>query len=108
MPYYHFSETGYAYNAVDDVQRQLEDYDGDNVWGEVILELDGYDEGTTRIVDRGQTGNAFVASDVVYQWRPDLLDGVWHASCYSPEEWAMTNKDTRRMARYGVDGRGDS
>lgn len=79
-PHWYFSDTGYAHNWTDSVQDALSAYRGDDVWSDVILDLDEYDEAATALVDIGQTGNAFVAGGVEYRWRPDLLsDGIWRA-----------------------------
>ena len=43
----------------------LDTYAGDNIWQDVILRLDGYDETATDAIDDGQ-GRDFVAGGVHY------------------------------------------
>lgn len=52
---------------------ELNDYDGDNVWGEVILRMDGYDEAATEAAYQALVRNPFGADVVViggttYHW----------------------------------------
>ncbi len=57
----------------DDITNQLNDYDGPNIWEDVIYHLPGFDGAATDAVNRGDSDD-FVAGGVHYwhdgqQWR---------------------------------------
>jgi hypothetical protein len=68
-------DAGSTGEVVDAVQWALADYDGDNLWRDVIMRLPGYDEASTALLAPIAAGTVFVAAGIGYQWRPEL--GTW-------------------------------
>lgn len=71
----------YRHNAILEDSRtktlaQLEDYDGDNIWEDVIYGL-GYDEATTNRVDPSSRGDRFFTPDGLYY---QYMLGAWHVT----------------------------
>jgi hypothetical protein len=64
-------------DAMDSVQQALADYDGDNVWDDVILRLDGFNRAATALLKPVCAGPVFVVGGIGYQWCPDL--GHWQS-----------------------------
>lgn len=57
-----------------------EDY-ASNIWQDVILTLDGYDQDATEALDRSDSSDAFVADGEVFRW-----DGSRHIGA----QWTWT------------------
>ena len=53
----------------------LNDYVGGDIWGDVILQLPGYDEAATKELDPGYRSDVVIIDGVTYRW--DQRDLVW-------------------------------
>lgn len=62
--------------ATQQVLARLNSYAGDNIWEDVILRIDGYDEAATAELDPHSYSDRFVAGGVEYRYRRDTLGWV--------------------------------
>ena len=65
------------------VQQALADYRGDDVWADVILRLEGYDEAATALLEPVCEVPIFVCAGTAYQWCAEL--GVGRRSTRRPK-----------------------
>jgi len=56
----------------------LNNYRGDDVWQDVILDLPGYDADATEAIDPYADSDRFVADGVVYQY--DAASRAWYVA----------------------------
>lgn len=61
----------------DTVIDQLVNYDGNNIWKDVILKLSGYNESATFAVAGGRGCGMFVASNVIYEYDTGINNHGW-------------------------------
>lgn len=61
----------------DTVIDQLVNYDGNDIWRDVILKLDGYNDGATFAIAGGQGRGKFVASNVIYEYDSGFNNHGW-------------------------------
>lgn len=86
------------------ITEQLNTYSGDNVWQDVILKLDGYDETATDQIDTGDN-TRFVADGVEYTY--DQQEKLWRAADeYDAEGYDQYGYDRRGYSRAGYNRMG--
>lgn len=83
--------------STEEVLNRLNDYTGDNIWQDVILQdgIIAFDEEATAAIDPSHASDRFVLVDgTIIRW--DAASGQWYeAGEYAPDDEADTEEPTR-------------